>query len=70
MKWDDLNAMNFSIESRVPFLDHNLVEATLPIKPKLKINKAETKYILRESVKDILPKEVYKRRDKKGFSTP
>jgi len=70
LKWDDLNAMNFSIESRVPFLDHNLVEATLPIKPKLKINKAETKYILRESVKDILPKEVYKRRDKKGFSTP
>ena len=29
LKWDDLNAMNFSIESRVPFLDHHLVEATL-----------------------------------------
>lgn len=70
LKWDDLNAMNFSIESRVPFLDHNLVEATLPINPELKINKAETKYILREAVKDILPKEIYFRRDKKGFSTP
>ena len=70
LKWDDLNAMNFSIESRVPFLDHHLVEATLPSSPKLKIDKAETKYLLRESVKDILPEKIYKRRDKKGFSTP
>lgn len=70
LKWDDLNAMNFSIESRVPFLDHNLVEATLPIIPELKINKAETKYILREALKDILPEKVYFRKDKKGFSTP
>jgi len=70
LKWDDLNAMNFSIESRVPFLDHNLVEKTLSLPPKMKINKAETKYILRESVKDILPNKIYKRKDKKGFSTP
>lgn len=70
LKWDDLNAMNFSIESRVPFLDHHLVEATLPLNPNFKINNAETKYILRESVKDIIPLKVYTRRDKKGFSTP
>jgi len=70
LKWDDLNAMNFSIESRVPFLDHNLVEKTLSLPPKMKINKAETKYILRESVKDILPNKIYQRKDKKGFSTP
>jgi asparagine synthase (glutamine-hydrolysing) len=70
LKWDDLNAMNFSIESRVPFLDHNLVEKTLSLPPGLKIKNAETKYILRESVKDILPQKIYKRRDKKGFSTP
>ena len=70
LKWDDLNAMNFSIESRVPFLDHNLVEKTLSLPPEMKINSAETKYILRESVKDILPNKIYKRRDKKGFSTP
>jgi len=70
LKWDDLNAMNFSIESRVPFLDHNLVEKTLSLPPEMKINNAETKYILRESVKDILPPKIYNRRDKKGFSTP
>ena len=70
LKWDDLNSMHFSIESRVPFLDHHIVESTLPLKSRFKINNAETKFILRESVKEILPSKVYKRKDKKGFSTP
>ncbi len=70
LKWDDLNSMNFSIESRVPFMDHNLVEATLALAPNYKITNATTKYILRESIKDILPEKIYNRIDKKGFSTP
>lgn len=70
LKWDDLNSLAFSIESRVPFLDHNLVEKTLSLPPERKIYKATTKHILRESVKDILPEKIYSRRDKKGFTTP
>lgn len=70
LKWDDLNAMNFSIESRVPFLDHNLVEYSLGLDSVWKIRNSETKFILRESVRDILPKKIYSRRDKKGFSNP
>jgi len=70
LKWGDLNSMRFSIESRVPFLDHNLVERTLNSHPGMKINKGDTKFILRESMKDILPKKIYERKDKKGFSTP
>jgi len=70
LKWDDLNAMYFSIESRVPFLDHNLVEYSLGLDSAWKIRNAETKFILRESVKDILPNKIYSRKDKKGFSTP
>ncbi len=35
-----------------------------------KINKAETKYILREALKTILPFAIYNRKDKKGFVTP
>ena len=70
LKWDDLNAMNFSIESRVPFLDHHLVEKTLSLSPEFVIHKGFTKYILRESVKDIIPNKIYNRLDKKGFSTP
>jgi len=70
LKWEDHNSMNFSIESRVPFLDHNLVEKTLSLPTDKIIKKGTTKYILRESLKDILPKKIRLRNDKKGFSTP
>lgn len=70
LKWDDLNSMSFSIESRVPFLDHNLVQSTLSLPNNLIIKDGVTKYILRESVKDILPPQIYNRSDKRGFDTP
>lgn len=70
LKWDDLNSMHFSIESRVPFLDHRLVEATLSTPSYQKISKGETKHILREALKDILPEKITQRRDKKGFTNP
>jgi len=70
LKWDDLNSMRFSIESRIPFLDHNLVEKTLSLPSDLVIRKGVNKYILRESVKDILPTKIYRRMDKKGLETP
>ena len=63
--------MAFSLESRVPFLNHKLVEFAFSLATEDRINtKAETKYILRESLKPILPKAVYERKDKKGFVTP
>ena len=63
--------MAFSLESRVPFLDHRLVEFAFTLDRQDRINdKAETKYILRESLKNILPEKVYSRKDKKGFVTP
>jgi len=70
LRWEDLNAMHFSIESRVPFLDHRLVEATLSTPSHQKINKGETKHILREALKDILPYKITQRKDKKGFTNP
>lgn len=70
LKWDDLNSMSFSLESRIPFLDHNLVELTLSLRSDLIINSGVSKWILRESVKDILPSKIYNRKDKKGFETP
>jgi asparagine synthase (glutamine-hydrolysing) len=62
--------MAHSIESRVPFLDHRLIELAFSLSNEDKINKSVTKYILRESLKDVLPEKVYNRRDKKGFVTP
>ena len=58
LRWDDLHSMAFSIESRVPFLDFRLVEAVLKTPANQKINDGETKHILRQSLKDILPKKI------------
>ena len=70
LKWEDHNSMYFSLESRVPFLDHRLVERTLALPPEQVINKGLTKYILREAMKSILPKSIRTRQDKLGFDTP
>jgi asparagine synthase (glutamine-hydrolysing) len=71
LHFEDRNSMTFSLESRVPFLDHRLVEFAFTLNDSDKINtKAETKFLLRESMKSVLPKAVYERKDKKGFVTP
>ncbi|MCW5907062.1 MAG: asparagine synthase (glutamine-hydrolyzing) [Chitinophagales bacterium] len=71
LHFEDRNSMAFSLESRVPFLDHRLVEFAFTLTREDRIsNKAETKYILRESLKNVLPEKVYARQDKKGFVTP
>jgi asparagine synthase (glutamine-hydrolysing) len=68
MKQDQMS-MAASIESRVPFLDHKLVEfaARLPIN--MKLRGLTTKYILRRSMADRLPKQILTRR-KMGFPVP
>ena len=71
LHFEDRNSMAFSLESRVPFLNHKLIEFAFSLRNEDKINtKAETKYILRESLKKVLPTAVYERKDKKGFVTP
>ena len=70
LKWGDRNSMWFSLESRNPFLDYRLVEHTLSLPNRKIINKGTTKYILRESLKDILPTDIYSRTSKIGFETP
>lgn len=61
--------MAASIESRVPFLDHKLVEFTARLPERLKLRGWTTKYILRRSMKGILPEEILNRR-KMGFPVP
>ena len=70
LKWDDLNSMRFSVESRLPFLDYRLVEKSINLLSSLIIKNGMTKFILRKSVKDIVPKKIINRIDKKGFSNP
>ena len=70
LHYEDRNSMAFSVESRLPFLDYRLVELLLQMPDEFKIKNAKRKYILRESLKDILPNEVYTRYDKMGYETP
>jgi len=71
LHFEDRNSMAFSLESRVPFLDHRLVEFGFSLSREDRItNQAETKFILREALKPVLPNAVYERKDKKGFVTP
>ena len=65
----DRSTMAASIEARVPFLDHELVEFMFSVPSHLKINKSQTKYLFRKSMKNILPPEIIKR-PKKGFGVP
>ncbi len=68
MKQDQMS-MATSVESRVPFLDHKLVEFTCRLPDRLKLRGGTTKYILRESMKHVLPEKIL-RRSKMGFPVP
>lgn len=70
LQFEDRNSMAFSIESRVPFLDHRLVEYAFSLPDSDKIRKGKTKHILREAMKHTLPQAIAERSDKKGFVTP
>ena len=65
---DDLNSMSFSIENRSPFLDRNIYELTKSIPAEQLIQNGMAKFILRESVKDIMPKEISQNIKKIGFN--
>ncbi len=68
MKQDQMS-MAASIESRVPFLDHKLVEFTARMPREMKLRGNTTKWILREAMKGILPAEILDR-PKMGFPVP
>ncbi len=70
LHWEDRNSMAHGIEARVPFLDHPLVEFSLSLGSNHKIVAGQTKYVLRESMRDVLPQLIRDRHDKLGFATP
>lgn len=70
LRYEDKNSMRFSIEGRVPFLDFNLLRYLFSLDDEVIIKDGWNKYILRQSVKDLLPDEIVNRRNKIGFTTP
>ncbi|MBS1625078.1 MAG: asparagine synthase (glutamine-hydrolyzing) [Bacteroidetes bacterium] len=65
----DIASMIYSLEARVPFLDHRIVEFALNLDEKLKVHKGVTKYLLKEVLYDYVPHSFFDR-PKRGFSLP
>lgn len=66
---DDADGMAFSIESRHPFLDVNLVDFGYALPDKYKINRGWQKVIIRKAMQNM-PEKIRWRKDKKGYTTP
>ncbi|MDO8497930.1 MAG: asparagine synthase (glutamine-hydrolyzing) [bacterium] len=70
LRYEDRNSMKFSVEGRVPFLDFNLVRYVFSLPDEAIIKNGWNKHVLRESMEQILPDLIRKRRNKIGFTTP
>jgi asparagine synthase (glutamine-hydrolysing) len=68
--YDDRNAMSYSIEGRMPFLDHRIAELIASIQPQYLYRNGLRKYPLREACSSYIPDLVLRRTDKIGFYTP
>lgn len=67
---EDRTSMAASIESRVPLLDHRLVEFMATLPPRLKFRGGEMKYLFKRAAQGVLPQAVLDRKDKMGFPVP
>ncbi|HQG39048.1 MAG TPA: asparagine synthase-related protein, partial [Chitinophagales bacterium] len=65
----DRATMRYSLESRVPFLDNNILDYALNIDTQLKFRNGESKYILKKILYKHLPEDLFKR-PKQGFAIP
>lgn len=65
----DRASMRYSLEARVPLLDHRLVEFALNVDPSLKMRGADMKYLLKQVLYRYVPKQIFDR-PKWGFGMP
>ncbi|MCF8002803.1 MAG: asparagine synthase (glutamine-hydrolyzing) [Chromatiaceae bacterium] len=70
LRYGDRNSMAHSREVRLPFCDHRLAELALSLPPQHLMGEVQTKRLLRESMRGILPEAVRARWNKQGFRPP
>jgi len=67
LRYEDRNSMDHSIESRLPFMDHRLVEFGVALPLAAKLNRGYGKWILREAMEGTVPDAIRLARFKRGF---
>ena len=71
LRHGDRSSMNFSIESRVPFLTREMAEYCLSLPEEYLVTRdCLTKAVFRKAMRGIVPDPILDRRDKIGFATP
>src|SRR5262249_860693 len=70
LRMEDRSSMAFSIEARVPLLDHKLVEYGVSLPDHLKVQNGWSKFAVRQAISGIIPEHVRLRRSKLGFPAP
>ena len=70
LRFEDRSSMAFSIEARVPLLDHKVVEYGLSLPDHLKVHNGWSKYAIRQAMKGMMPENVRLRKSKLGFAAP
>ncbi len=70
LRYEDRNSMAFSMESRLPFLDQELVDWVFRLPPSAIVHDGWSRAILRDGLKGVLTEKVRTRRWKVGFTTP
>ncbi|AXH91508.1 asparagine synthase (glutamine-hydrolyzing) [Micromonospora aurantiaca] len=67
---EDRSSMAFSVETRPPFLDHRIVELAFALPDEYKLRHGVRKWVLRESMRGLVPDAVLDRADKQGINVP
>jgi len=70
LRMEDRSSMAFSLEARVPLLDHRIVELGISLPDHLKVRRGWSKYAMREAARDELPALIRQRTTKLGFAAP
>jgi asparagine synthase (glutamine-hydrolysing) len=67
---EDRVSMAHGLESRVPFLDHRIVELAATVPADVKFENGNMKHVLRSAMRSKLPERIFNRQDKMGFPVP
>ncbi|RNC66004.1 MAG: asparagine synthase (glutamine-hydrolyzing) [Desulfuromonadales bacterium] len=67
---EDRVSMAHGLESRVPLLDHPIIELAATIPSSIKFSDGDMKHVFKNTIKPFLPEAILERKDKMGFPTP